>query len=540
MISVYNARGLLIESVDPVWLYGTASEHSVFYQYNFNKAKNVFAGIIQTESPYYQPAPAPPQPYLNAVSKVSGDPTYGCASGDEFSGCDESWAVIIQGSANIQIGGAGLYSWFSNYAQDCVDSATCQKALILLKNNYAGVRIRNLITIGAKYMWVEDGKGVLAADNQNIKSHPDWSQITAIDFAGNGTALDQMIWIDPSIWAMETPAFSCSAPCVVQLPPWKSATSTVNYPLVTVSNGAWTSTITRPPVTVQEVLWQPITITAGGGQVNRRAIDFSAFFPTPASVPHHSPVSYNGPDGLQTVVTPTAAFPQPPSSIDSDSPPPPTGSWPKRAVQPFNGNDFPQVPECMFDDFSFCSDPWIYGNFSTGGQPDPGLDDDDESPDGGGPEDAYALCINVDPPTKTSSSMSSSTSSTSSIPVPSPMQNTVDCYNSGRKADHARLDSAITSFCNALVSQVREVKQKWMLSLSFPFDLQFGSEAVSLRVDISAEVFDNCDWKTSFDECQRYLEVPLNSCNCGGTNGKQGGYVQNNCLKFRIDPNNNW
>lgn len=45
--SVYVTRGLLIESVEPTWLYGTSSEHSVFYQYNFHNARNIFAGMIQ-------------------------------------------------------------------------------------------------------------------------------------------------------------------------------------------------------------------------------------------------------------------------------------------------------------------------------------------------------------------------------------------------------------------------------------------------------------------------------------------------------------
>ncbi|KAL2020075.1 hypothetical protein VTK56DRAFT_8879 [Thermocarpiscus australiensis] len=44
--SVYAARGFLIESTHATWLYGTASEHAVYYQYNFHKARNVFAAMI--------------------------------------------------------------------------------------------------------------------------------------------------------------------------------------------------------------------------------------------------------------------------------------------------------------------------------------------------------------------------------------------------------------------------------------------------------------------------------------------------------------
>ncbi|KAF4344202.1 hypothetical protein FBEOM_1796 [Fusarium beomiforme] len=51
-ISVYAARGLLVESRHPIWLYGTASEHSSMYQYKFNEARNVYAdGTWETTEP---------------------------------------------------------------------------------------------------------------------------------------------------------------------------------------------------------------------------------------------------------------------------------------------------------------------------------------------------------------------------------------------------------------------------------------------------------------------------------------------------------
>ncbi len=65
-------------------LYGTASEHAVLYQYNFNKARNIFAGMLQTESPYYQPAPPPPAPFTSSVGVFPSDPTYEC--GNAFDG----------------------------------------------------------------------------------------------------------------------------------------------------------------------------------------------------------------------------------------------------------------------------------------------------------------------------------------------------------------------------------------------------------------------------------------------------------------------
>ncbi|KAJ6263642.1 Glucan 1,3-beta-glucosidase [Drechslerella dactyloides] len=177
--SIFVRRGLLIESTDPVWLYGTASEHAIMYQYNFYRAQNIFATMIQTESPYYQPTPLPPDQFSSAQRGLfPGDEFYlDCPGGP---GCDASWAVMISESDNIYIAGAGLYSWFSSYNQDvCVDASNCQQALIYFSDNGAGVQINNLVTIGATNMIVTEFNVVPSADNRAVDFHPFWSQITA-------------------------------------------------------------------------------------------------------------------------------------------------------------------------------------------------------------------------------------------------------------------------------------------------------------------------------------------------------------------------
>jgi len=162
-------------------LYGTASEHAVFYQYNFHKAANIFAGLLQTESPYFQPSPAAPAPFADVVGKFAGDPDYSCAAGNEFNGCNESWAVIVRQSQNIIVASTGLYSWFLSYGKSCIDGHTCQKALLYLDSNRANARFQNLVTIGAKYMAVMDSKGISALANLNVDKHPSWSQISILD-----------------------------------------------------------------------------------------------------------------------------------------------------------------------------------------------------------------------------------------------------------------------------------------------------------------------------------------------------------------------
>ena len=51
-ITIYSGRGVLIESSQgPVWMYGTASEHSQMYNYQLANVKNIYMGVIQSETP---------------------------------------------------------------------------------------------------------------------------------------------------------------------------------------------------------------------------------------------------------------------------------------------------------------------------------------------------------------------------------------------------------------------------------------------------------------------------------------------------------
>jgi hypothetical protein len=536
--SVYVARGFLIESVQPTWLYGTASEHAVFYQFNFNKASNLFAGLIQTESPYYQPTPKPPAPFASAVGIFAGDPDYKCAAGDEFSGCDESWAVIIRGSSNIFIASAGLYSWFSTYAQTCIDQQLCQKVLMLLEKNFSNVRINHLVTIGAKYMAVMDGVGIPAKDNLNVNAHPFWSQVSVLDVSSNGSLYDEYIWVDPKIWDMEVPRFTCSPPCKVKIPPWTKATSIVDYPLLTVSDGAWTSTITKAPLTISRWWFEPVTLSGGQRAVQRRQ-GFDPFWPVPAKTSEWPAVVYTGPDGSTTIKAPDIPFPTPPPSIGPDTPLPPTGSWPKRQLEPYIGQfESPLVGQCDFEDPLCFNKPWMYGDNSTIVDPSGG-DDDDFDEDW---EEAGIIC-----PAPSSSSSSSSTSTatptTTNDPAPptespregNPMTNKVKCFNGlGQKTERVRIVNTISSFCNAIGRRGTVLAANYYKKQTFTLPQGSGT---GVEIVMSILVKDKCQWTWDFDECKRYLLVPVDSCNCGSVNGKQGGVISNDCMDLGVDPN---
>lgn len=49
-IDIYNGRGAFIESQAPVWMYGTAFERSMLYNYQIANAKEIYMGVIQSET----------------------------------------------------------------------------------------------------------------------------------------------------------------------------------------------------------------------------------------------------------------------------------------------------------------------------------------------------------------------------------------------------------------------------------------------------------------------------------------------------------
>ncbi|KAF3940010.1 hypothetical protein ABW19_dt0204076 [Dactylella cylindrospora] len=189
-IDIYVGRGVLIQSEGPTWMYGTASEHNVLYQYQLQGAKNIFMSLIQTESPYYQTAPGAPAPFPymmggtgTATSKRSLDfsPDTNASMSIEsllqkrqdeanaplakftldpgFKDCDPtsttcpvSWALRIIKSEDVHVYGAGLYSWFQNYDQSCLPGSRCQWNVAQVDGQTKKLRMNNLITVGSSVM----------------------------------------------------------------------------------------------------------------------------------------------------------------------------------------------------------------------------------------------------------------------------------------------------------------------------------------------------------------------------------------------------
>jgi glucan 1,3-beta-glucosidase len=161
-----------VEGTD-TFLWASGVEHHALYQYQFNGAQNIFAGI-QTETPYYMPNPdARSQPFQR--SDVYSDPDYtkACPPGAI---CD-AFGLRVLNSRNVMIYGGGLYSFFKNYDVSCSspDAANgyrnCQNQIFSIEGG-SSVQWFALSQVGAEQMITIDGKDKAKwSDNLSVYSN---------------------------------------------------------------------------------------------------------------------------------------------------------------------------------------------------------------------------------------------------------------------------------------------------------------------------------------------------------------------------------
>ena len=168
-IDIFNARTILVESHGPVWMYGTAAEHSILYQYYFVNASNIFIAQAQTESAYFQNEPPAPEPFTSLTAW--NDPVFDhCPASD--TGCAKGWAVNIIDGTNIYIYNAGLYSFFVNWNTTCIGTSEnrfCQDSIFQIRGKSEKVYLWNLETVGVENMVEIDGQAkVKSKDNLSV------------------------------------------------------------------------------------------------------------------------------------------------------------------------------------------------------------------------------------------------------------------------------------------------------------------------------------------------------------------------------------
>ncbi|KAI0810214.1 pectate lyase superfamily protein-domain-containing protein [Xylaria sp. FL0064] len=262
-ISIYGARGMLIESQGPSWFYGTGSEHSVMYNYQLSGAKNIFMGHIQTETPYYQPEPIAPAPF-NVAKSFPNDPDFSGCEGD--TACAAAWGMRVVDSSSITIHGAGLYSFFQDYYQDCVDTHDCQERILEVTGS-TDVVVFNLYTVATS-------KIAMGIDNtavfQNDSNQRGFTTEDSIWLPFDGADNIDTVFVGTPVWTTST--VTCAATsCLLVLPtsPLSSSatispepyTTSFQYggPSTVTSNGVVTVTfITSITTTVLQI--PPVTI----------------------------------------------------------------------------------------------------------------------------------------------------------------------------------------------------------------------------------------------------------------------------------------
>jgi hypothetical protein len=166
-LNIYVARGVLIESRGPSWIWGTSNEHSAFYQWELSGAKDIYLGHIQSETAYYQAGQSKATDLYvpGQTPGLPGDPKFNhCTektSNTAVDTCNEGWALrIVKGSSRIYIYGAGFYSFFQDYSTNCTNggpNVTCQDRIIDI--DFSGpIYMFNIYSVGAKEIVSPQGR----------------------------------------------------------------------------------------------------------------------------------------------------------------------------------------------------------------------------------------------------------------------------------------------------------------------------------------------------------------------------------------------
>ena len=161
--SIWNGRGMLVESQGPVWLYGTAAEHNQLYNYQIANAKDIFMGAIQTETAYMQASPDALGGGFTPNPAYS-DPDFADCTTES---CKKTWGLRIVDSNDVYMYSGGLYSFFDDYLQQCLETESCQERMVDIECS-SNIYLYALTTKASVDMVTVDGQpAALGADNEN-------------------------------------------------------------------------------------------------------------------------------------------------------------------------------------------------------------------------------------------------------------------------------------------------------------------------------------------------------------------------------------
>lgn len=78
-----------------------------------------------------------------------------------------SYAIRARNCQNVYVYGAGMYNFFNNYDQTCLNTEDCQSSMVDLDNN-SGFHMYNINTKAAVNMVTENNGRALARGADNI------------------------------------------------------------------------------------------------------------------------------------------------------------------------------------------------------------------------------------------------------------------------------------------------------------------------------------------------------------------------------------
>ncbi|KAF4959100.1 hypothetical protein FGADI_1978 [Fusarium gaditjirri] len=127
---------------------------------------------------------------------------------------------------------------------------------------------------------------------------------------------------------------------------------------------------------------------------------------------------------------------------------------------------------------------------------------------------------------------STTTSPTPTLAGPDPSQNEKHCYDTGQRSNYEAITYAAESFCRKVANDKTQgpVWSNYTLN-----DKEQPNQGYHFKLTLT--VYEGCVWTADYDECMRYMRVPIDSCDCSAKGNKQGGWVENNCIYAKIDPN---
>ncbi|KAM3418600.1 Glucan 1,3-beta-glucosidase [Cercospora zeina] len=170
-----TGRGLYSVSQGPTWLIGTASEHHTLYAYQFENAANVYAALMQVESPYWQPSPRAPAPWVPDAATWNDPDFSNCQQ--NVTQCYMQWALRILGdnTDSLHLYGMGFWVFFNgpNYGSCTGPNGSCQINIVELDDELESdndVALYNLNTKSVVNMISDSNGTVLATQSQNSGS----------------------------------------------------------------------------------------------------------------------------------------------------------------------------------------------------------------------------------------------------------------------------------------------------------------------------------------------------------------------------------